>query len=135
MEESGQAGIGRMGRMGHILRPPDLESRQRGALKVQRTAGDNRLVAARAITAAESRAFFARLGFVDGHVPALPLRAVEGCDGGLGTFGRLHSDKGKSARALRDFVHDEVDLLNGTVCSKHILEIVFGDVEGEIPDV
>jgi len=76
--------------------------------------------------------FFTRARFVDGQRAAINALAVEGLNSSVSAFFVFHRDKGETARAAAEFVHDQIDFENSAVRGEHILKLVFGSVEGKI---
>ena len=89
--------------------------------------------AAAAATATTTAALFTRSGFVDGECAAFHVFAGHAFNGRLRPFGRGHGDKGEAARAAGGTVGHEIDLIHRAEWDEKILQIVFGDIEGEIP--
>jgi hypothetical protein len=85
-----------------------------------------------ATTAAATRTIFTGACFVDGQCAAIDAFAIKGLDGSISAFFILHGDKGETARAAAEFVHDQIDFENSAVRGEHILKLVFGSVEGKI---
>jgi hypothetical protein len=71
-------------------------------------------------------------GFIDDEIASVDVGAVERFDRSLSFFSRAHSDKAKSARAARHFVHDEHGFSDGAKAGKKFFECSFGRLEGEI---
>src|SRR5438128_1669291 len=89
-----------------------------------------------AVTAAAAAvAFFARASFIDREGAAFPIFAIQGLDGGLGPFLGIHGGESEAAGPSGYFIHDDIDLIDRAVLGKHVPEVGFGDVKGEIPDV
>ncbi len=91
--------------------------------------------AAAAATAGVSRTLFARPGFIDGQGATLNLLSIQGQNSRLGTFFGGHGDKRETARPPANLIHNEVNLGDRAVLGKHILEVVFDDIEGEVSNV
>jgi hypothetical protein len=90
-------------------------------------------VTATATTAA--RSFFARTGLVDGQSASLPFLAIESLDGRVGAFLGGHGHESETAGLSGHSILHQVGLGDRTMWSEKIVQIVFGGVEGEIPDV
>ena len=87
-----------------------------------------------ATTTASARALFARASDVDGEGAAVQLRAIQGINGLLRLFRRAHRDEAEPTRFTRYAVHQQVGLDDRAVGREGVLEIVFGGVEGKIPN-
>jgi hypothetical protein len=98
------------------------------------TAAAAAAIAIAAPAAATAGAFFARAGFVYSQGAAFQVFAGQAGNGRLRAFRRGHANEGKAARTARGAVGHEIDLINRTAGCEEILQIVFGDVEGQIPD-
>ena len=86
-----------------------------------------------ATATATTAALFARSGFIDGECAAFHVFAGHALNGRLRAFWRSHGHKGKAARAAGGTVGHEIDLTYRAEWDEEILQIVFGDIEGEIP--
>ena len=93
--------------------------------------------AAAAATAAAgvSRTLFARPGFIDGQGATLNLLSIQGQNSRLGTLFGGHGDECETARPPANLIHNEVNLSDWAVLGKHILEVVFDDIEGKVSNV
>ena len=78
-------------------------------------------------------AHLARTGFIDGERAAFHVFAGHGLNGRVRAFRRRHGDEGKAARSAGGSVSHEIDLTYWAEWDEEILQIVFGDIEGEIP--
>src|SRR5204862_507307 len=74
----------------------------------------------------------ARAGFIDGERAPVKILAVQGLDCSVRCFLGFHGDKGEAARAPAEFVGDDINLDHVAVGGEHVLELVFGSVEGKI---
>jgi hypothetical protein len=88
-----------------------------------------------ATTEGTLRAIFAGTGFVDRQFTAFVAFAMEGFNSLRSIFRSGHRDKGETAGAARHFVHDQIHCGNRAVLSEKILEISFGYLKRDIPDV
>lgn len=84
--------------------------------------------------AASAGALFAWPGFRDSDVTSIHILAVQRADGGLRFFRLGHGDESKTARAARDAICDEIDVLHDPVSREEILQTQFRGVEGKVPD-
>ena len=122
--------------------------RSQGVLEFYKIRVNRRLVALRvaavstAATATAGRtartaagAVFARAGFIDGEGAIHEIATVEKADGLLGFFCGRHRHEAKAAGFSGEFILHERGFCDGTGLGEMILKIVFGGVEGEIPDV
>ena len=91
------------------------------------------VTAAPAAATTATTALFARPGFVDSERAAFHVLAGHAFNGRLRPFGRGHGDKGKAARAAGGTVGHEIHLIHRAEGDEKILQIVFGDIKGEIP--
>jgi hypothetical protein len=88
-----------------------------------------------AITAAAAGAFFARASLIDSQRAAVPILAIQSLNGGLRPFLGIHGGKSETAGASSNFVHNDIDLIDRPMRGKHVSDIIFGDIKGEIPQV
>ena len=79
-------------------------------------------------------AIFARTSLVDGEITAIHTGAVEGLNGSIGFFLGCHGDKGKPAGAAGHAVKHEVYFHDGAMLAEEVLDVVFADVVGEVPN-
>lgn len=68
-------------------------------------------IAPAAITATAGGTLFAWTCFVDRQCAAFPILAIQGQDGGIGPFLRVHGNEGKATGPSGHFVHDDIDLV------------------------
>ncbi len=61
--------------------------------------------------------------------------AVERGDSRVHAFGRVHGDERETAWAARGAIHGKGGFSNGAVLGEQVAQVVFGGVEGEIPDI
>ncbi len=61
--------------------------------------------------------------------------AVERGDGRVHAFGGVHGDKRETAWAARGAIHREGGFSDGAVLGEQVAQVVFGGVEGKIPDI
>ncbi len=85
-------------------------------------------------TAAAAGTFLPGLRDVDGEIATVHRFPVEGIDGLLRLFRRAHSNERKAARAAGCPVHHQVGFNDRTVRRKRVLQVVFGGIEGEVPN-
>src|ERR1700690_812024 len=83
---------------------------------------------------AAAGALFPRLGHVDCEGAAAQLRAIQRADGFLRLLGGVHGDEAKTAGTAGGPVHHQVGFHDRAVRGKRVLQVVFGGVEGKIPD-
>jgi len=86
-------------------------------------------------TAAAAGPLFAGTGFIDGEIPALDVLAVDLRNRSLRAFRGGHRDEGEAAGAVGGAIHYQVDFRDGAAGRKKVLQVVFGGVKGEVPDV
>jgi hypothetical protein len=79
-------------------------------------------------------ALFTRPGDVHCEIASMKIGSVQRLNGRLRCFIRGHGEEGKASGAATEFIQHQIDFDYGTVLGKQILKIVFGHVEGEIPD-
>src|SRR5579862_771047 len=86
--------------------------------------------------AAETASGALRFGasFVHGDAPVAQLRAVQSGNGILRLFGRAHRDETKAAWPAGSAVDHQVSFRNGAMRGEGVLEIVFGCIEGKVPN-
>src|SRR5687768_1246054 len=84
--------------------------------------------------AAPTRPFFPRPGQVHRQCRPAEVGPVHGLDGFLGFFLRGHRYEGKAARLASHTVRHEICLDHCPVRREGVLEVVFGDVEGNVSD-
>jgi len=119
---------------------PDPAKTRIGTLVTVATAASTTAAAAAATiptaaaTAAASRSFFTRPSDVDREGAPAQLFAVEGVNGLLGLLRRTHGDESEPARTAGCPVHHKVGFDNRAVRRKGVLQVVFSDVEGKIPN-
>src|SRR5205085_374084 len=83
--------------------------------------------------AAVTRAFLARLGFVDGQRPTLEASAIEVGDGLIAAF--RHLDEPEAARTAGFPIRHNLRGRDRTVLAKHFAEVVRRGLEGEVSDI
>src|SRR5258705_5766945 len=88
-----------------------------------------------ATTTTTATSFLARARFINSEFAAFPFFAIQGLDGSGSAFRGVHGCKSESAGATGDFVHDDIDLVYRPMRGKHVSEVVFGNVEGEVPHI
>ncbi len=81
------------------------------------------------------RAFFTRTCFIDRKRAALERLAVERGDGRVHAFGGVHGHERETAWATGGAVHGKGAFGDCAVGSKKVTQVVFGGVEGKIPDI
>jgi hypothetical protein len=91
-------------------------------------------VATRAAVATSSGAIFPRPGDIDGQIPTVEGCSVKCLDCFLGFLRGAHGDEAKAPRAAAHAVDHEVGFNDSTVGGEGVLEVVFGGVEGEVPN-
>jgi len=126
-----RAGEGTPGGADYLaFRPP---GRQRLITLPAATTATITVAAATTAATAAAAAFFARPGFVDRERAAFQIFACHALYGRLRPFRGGHSDKGKAARAAGGTVGHEVDLTYRAEGDESVLQIVFCDLEGQVP--
>ena len=117
----------------HHLIPGTLAAAAAATIPVTTAPAAAAATAAATATATATAALFTRPGFVDSKRAAFHVFAGHALNSRLRAFGRGHGDKGKSARAASGTVGHEIDLIHRTEGDEKVLQIVFGDIKGEIP--
>lgn len=83
---------------------------------------------------AAGRTFFTRTRLVDGQGTTLKFLLMKLLDSRIGFRLRPHLDKGKAARTSGGAILHDVYCDNCAGRRKIILQIIFGDTEGKVPD-
>ena len=87
-----------------------------------------------ATTATAARAFFPRPRNIDRQRSPAQFLAIQSVNGLLGLFRAAHGDETKTPGTTGRPVHHEVGFHDRSMCREGILQVVFCDVEGKIPD-
>jgi hypothetical protein len=82
--------------------------------------------------ATAARTFFARARFIHRQGSAIETFAIERLNCGICILFIFHGDKGETAGAAAEFVHNQIHFQNVAMGGEHILKLVFGGVEGKI---
>jgi hypothetical protein len=83
---------------------------------------------------AATAALFFRARFIDGEVAAAEVGAVHRLNRFLRLFRRAHRDESETARPASGTVHHEIRFYDRAVGRKGVLQVVFANLEVEIPD-
>jgi hypothetical protein len=83
----------------------------------------------RTARAVRTRPLFAGTRFIDGQRAAVKLTPIEGVLGRVGLGVVIHRDKREAARFSRQFIHHQMDFVDGAVWFEQILKIVLGALE------
>src|ERR1039458_9160124 len=98
------------------------------------TAAATAVTAATAAAATATGALFARPGDVNRQGASAQLFAIQCVDGLLRLLRRAHGDESEPARTAGCPVHHQVGFDDRAVGRKGVLQVVFSDVEGKIPN-
>lgn len=79
-------------------------------------------------------AFFPRTGFIHRQSSAIELGSIEGLNGLLRLFGRVHRDESKAAGTASNTIRHEVGFGDHAMRREGVLQVVFGGVEREVPN-
>src|ERR1019366_9462821 len=132
----GQMGHGQITERGPVDPGPERKGNVRLVTIATAATGTATAPAAATITAAATAAgaLFARPGDVNRQGASAQLFAIQCVDGLLRLLRRVHGDEGEPARTAGCPVHHQVGFDDRAVGRKGVLQVVFSDVEGKIPN-
>ncbi len=87
-----------------------------------------------ATTATAARTFLTGPRNINRQGAPAQFLAIESVNGLLGLFRAAHGDEAETPRTSGRPVHHEVGFHDCAMCREGILQVVFSDVEGKIPD-
>jgi hypothetical protein len=82
--------------------------------------------------AAAAGAFLTGPGLVNRQGASLNIFAIQRLDSSLSGFGRGHRDETETTRTSGGSILHQIDFGDRAMLRKHILEIVFGEIVGQI---